>query len=128
MDAALELVWSQSYGAVTIDDICKRAEVKKGSFYYYYDSKEQLAVAALERLWAEDWKPTMDGIFSASIEPLERLNKEIVAALKVKAVADKVLALGGEPAPMTPAEFDKFVRKEIALNAEIVKASGYKPQ
>jgi hypothetical protein len=29
---------------------------------------------------------------------------------------------------MTPAEFDKFVRKEIALNAEIVKASGYKPQ
>lgn len=73
MDAALELVWSQSYGAVTIDDICKRAEVKKGSFYYYYDSKEQLAVAALERMWAEDWKPRMDEIFSASLEPLDRL-------------------------------------------------------
>ena len=29
---------------------------------------------------------------------------------------------------MTPAEFDTFVRKEIAVNAEIVKASGYKPQ
>jgi hypothetical protein len=29
---------------------------------------------------------------------------------------------------MTPSEFDSFVRKEIALNAEIVKASGYKPQ
>lgn len=73
MDAALDLVWSQSYGAVTIDDICKRAEVKKGSFYYYYDSKEQLAVAALDRMWAEDWKPRMDTIFSASIEPLDRL-------------------------------------------------------
>jgi TetR/AcrR family transcriptional repressor of nem operon len=73
MDAALDLVWSQSYGAVTIDDICKRAEVKKGSFYYYYDSKEQLAVAALDRMWAEDWKPRMDAIFSASIEPLDRL-------------------------------------------------------
>jgi TetR/AcrR family transcriptional regulator, transcriptional repressor for nem operon len=73
MDAALELVWSQSYGAVTIDDICKRAQVKKGSFYYYYDSKEQLAVAALERMWIEDWKPAMDAIFSASIEPLDRL-------------------------------------------------------
>ena len=59
---------------------------------------------------------------------VDRLNREIVAALKVKAVADKIIALGGDPMPMTPAEFDTFVRKEIALNAEIVKASGYKPQ
>jgi tripartite-type tricarboxylate transporter receptor subunit TctC len=71
------------------------------------------------------------GAFAPAKTPkpiVERLNREIVAALKVKAVADKVIALGGEPAPMTPAEFDRFVRKEIALNAEIVKASGYKPQ
>jgi TetR/AcrR family transcriptional repressor of nem operon len=73
MDAALELVWSQSYGAITIDDICKKAEVKKGSFYYFFDSKEQLAVAALDRLWTDDWKPRMDEIFSASVEPLTRL-------------------------------------------------------
>jgi TetR/AcrR family transcriptional regulator, transcriptional repressor for nem operon len=73
MDAALELVWTQSYGVVTIDDICKKAEVKKGSFYYFFDSKEQLAVAALDRLWADDWKPKMDEIFSASVEPLDRL-------------------------------------------------------
>ena len=59
---------------------------------------------------------------------VERLNKEIVAALKVQAVADKIVSLGGAPMPMTPAEFDTFVRKEIAVNAEIVKASGYKPQ
>ena len=29
---------------------------------------------------------------------------------------------------MTPAEFDAFVQGEIALNAKIVKAAGYKPQ
>jgi tripartite-type tricarboxylate transporter receptor subunit TctC len=59
---------------------------------------------------------------------VDRLNREIVAALKVRAVTDKIIALGGDPNPMTPSEFDSFVRKEIALNAEIVKASGYKPQ
>ena len=59
---------------------------------------------------------------------VDRLNREVVAALKVKEVADKIIALGGDPNPMTPAEFDAFVRKEIALNAEIVKASGYVPQ
>ena len=59
---------------------------------------------------------------------VDRLNREIVAALKVQAVADKILALGGAPMAMTPAEFDKFVRREIAVNAEVVKASGFKPQ
>jgi tripartite-type tricarboxylate transporter receptor subunit TctC len=59
---------------------------------------------------------------------VDRLNREIVAALAVKEVADKVIALGGVPMSMTSAKFDSFVRKELAVNAEIVKASGYKPQ
>jgi tripartite-type tricarboxylate transporter receptor subunit TctC len=58
---------------------------------------------------------------------VERLNREVIAALKVKEVADKIIALGGSTMPMTTTEFDAFVKKEIALNAEIVKASGYQP-
>lgn len=73
MDAALDLIWEESYGAVTIDDICKRAEVKKGSFYYFFDSKATLAVAALERMWTDDWKPHLDAQFSSSVNPLTRL-------------------------------------------------------
>jgi tripartite-type tricarboxylate transporter receptor subunit TctC len=59
---------------------------------------------------------------------VERLNREVVAALHVKETADRIIALGGSPMPMTPAEFDAFVRREIALKGEIVKASGYQPQ
>lgn len=73
MDAALDLIWEESYGAVTIDDICKRADVRKGSFYYFFNSKSQLAVAALERLWEQTWKPTLDSVFSSSSDPLTRL-------------------------------------------------------
>lgn len=73
MDAALDLIWEESYGAVTIDDICKRADVKKGSFYYFFSSKSELAVAALERMWQEESKPKMDGLFSPSIDPLTRI-------------------------------------------------------
>lgn len=73
MDAALDLIWEESYGAITIDDICKRADVKKGSFYYFFSSKSELAIAALERLWQEESKPKMDGLFSPSIEPLTRI-------------------------------------------------------
>lgn len=73
MDAAFDLMWEESYGGVTIDDICKRADVRKGSFYYFYKSKADLAVAALERVWNEEWQPRMDRAFSPSIDPLERL-------------------------------------------------------
>jgi TetR/AcrR family transcriptional repressor of nem operon len=73
MDAALDLIWSESYGGVTIDDICQRAEVKKGSFYYFFKSKAELAVAALERMWCDETKPLMDSLFSPSVEPLARI-------------------------------------------------------
>jgi TetR/AcrR family transcriptional repressor of nem operon len=73
MTAALDLMWEESYGAVTIDDICKRADVKKGSFYYFFKSKADLAVAALEKLWTDEWKPRLDEQFSPSVEPLDRI-------------------------------------------------------
>ena len=73
MTAARDLMWEESYGSVTIDDICKRADVKKGSFYYFFESKAALAVAALEKLWSDVWKPAMDARFSPSVEPLERI-------------------------------------------------------
>ena len=75
MDAALDLMWEESYGAVTIDDVCRRAEVKKGSFYYFFESKAHLAVAALEKMWLNDWKPTLDAKFSSSLDPTTRLTE-----------------------------------------------------
>jgi hypothetical protein len=43
-------------------------------------------------------------------------------------VAVKIDNLGGEPMPMPAAAFDAFLRKEIQLNVDVVKASGFKPQ
>ncbi len=72
MDAALSLMWEESYGAVSVDDICRRADVRKGSFYYYFASKSELAVSALERMWQEQ-KRQLDGWFAADKNPLERM-------------------------------------------------------
>jgi TetR/AcrR family transcriptional repressor of nem operon len=71
--AALDLIWSRSYGVVTIDAICEKAGVKKGSFYYFFESKSDLAVAALNESWESRGKPKWDGYFSASVPPLERI-------------------------------------------------------
>src|SRR4051812_17245838 len=74
MDAVMELIWEQSYGAVTIEAICDKAGVKKGSFYYFFDSKSDLTAAALKSSWDER-KPAMDAAFSPATPPLERLMK-----------------------------------------------------
>ena len=39
LEAAIDLIWKSSYGAVSVDDICAKAGVNKGSFYYAFKSK-----------------------------------------------------------------------------------------
>jgi TetR/AcrR family transcriptional regulator, transcriptional repressor for nem operon len=72
MDAVLELIWTGSYGSTTIDLICEKAGVKKGSFYYFFESKAELAAVAIEADW-EKRRPQLDSVFSPTIPPLERL-------------------------------------------------------
>jgi TetR/AcrR family transcriptional regulator, transcriptional repressor for nem operon len=74
MDAVLELIWTGSYGSTTIDHICEKAGVKKGSFYHFFDSKSVLAVEALDTSW-QVTRAELDTIFSATVPPLERLQK-----------------------------------------------------
>ena len=72
MMAVLELIWTGSYGSTTIDLICDKAGVRKGSFYYFFDSKCELAAAALDSDWQKR-RPALDALFSPTIPPLERL-------------------------------------------------------
>lgn len=74
MDAVMELIWTGSYGSTTIDQICDKAGVKKGSFYYFFESKAQLALEAFDTSWKTK-QGELDQIFSATVPPLERLQK-----------------------------------------------------
>jgi TetR/AcrR family transcriptional repressor of nem operon len=69
---AMQLIWESSYGAVSVDDICRKAGVNKGSFYHFFRSKSDLAVAAMEADWQEK-RACLDEIFSPQVPPLERL-------------------------------------------------------
>jgi len=88
-DAALEMIWENSYGATSVDAICDKAGVKKGSFYYFFKSKSELAAAALDADWQKH-QGKLDGIFSPTVPPLERFRHyfefsyEVLAALKRK--------------------------------------------
>src|ERR1700675_1503824 len=68
-DAALDLMWENSYGTTSVDAICERAGAKKGSFYYFFKSKSELTAAALEAEWNKN-KAKMDAFFSPTVHPL----------------------------------------------------------
>jgi TetR/AcrR family transcriptional regulator, transcriptional repressor for nem operon len=74
LQTAVTLIWESSYGSISVDDICNRAAVNKGSFYYAFKSKSDLAAAAFEDHWNKK-RALMDEIFSSQVPPLERVER-----------------------------------------------------
>ena len=70
-----------------------------------------------------------DGLFAPVGLPRDlvtKLNGDIVAALGAPDTKDRITSLGAEPAPMSPEQFGRYVREEIAKWAKVVKESGAK--
>lgn len=71
-EAVIDLIWLGSFAGTTIEDICEKAGVKKGSFYYFYESKSALVLAALEEMH-DAWITRLNQEFSPLHSGLERL-------------------------------------------------------
>ncbi len=57
---------------------------------------------------------------------VDRLHAETTKVLALPEVQAKLAAQGVEPAPLSPAEMDVMIAREIALNLKIAKAAGLK--
>ncbi|MEV4171335.1 TetR/AcrR family transcriptional regulator [Nonomuraea sp. NPDC049709] len=74
LGAARALIELRGYSALGVAEICKAAGVPKGSFYYFFESKEALALAVIDEHWAGQeraWKEVLAG----EAEPLQRLRR-----------------------------------------------------
>jgi len=61
LDAALAVIREKGYVATTVDELCARAGVAKGSFFHHFPGKEALAVAA-----ANYWSVTTSALFASA--------------------------------------------------------------
>ncbi|HEY1807061.1 MAG TPA: TetR/AcrR family transcriptional regulator [Acidobacteriaceae bacterium] len=73
LDAALQVIREKGYQATRVEDVCEVAGLTKGSFFYHFKTKEELAVAA-----AEHWSAMTGALFAAAPyqalrDPLERV-------------------------------------------------------
>jgi tripartite-type tricarboxylate transporter receptor subunit TctC len=60
-------------------------------------------------------------------EIVEKLNREVNAALADPAMRKRFAAIGGEPLPGSPAAFSALIAAETAKWAKVVRAAGIKP-
>ncbi len=73
IEAALTLMLAKGYPATTVDEICEAAVVSKGSFYHFFPTKEDLALAALEAYSQRGFQALQSGSYAGLDDPLERL-------------------------------------------------------
>ena len=75
LDVAQRLVESKGYEAMSIQDVLDALEVSKGAFYHYFDSKQALLEAVVER-FADGAMATMAPILNdPKLPALERLER-----------------------------------------------------
>lgn len=74
--AAQGLVYSKGYERMSIQDILDALHISKGAFYHYFDSKQSLLEALVDRMLQEAWPillPIVDDPSMGALEKLRRL-------------------------------------------------------
>ncbi len=75
MEKAGLLFWQHSYEAVSVAEICDCAEVKKGSFYHFFSSKEALLMEILAQAWEHYRECLLNAAFEPDIPPVARFER-----------------------------------------------------
>ncbi len=73
LEKGVEIIWSKGYNGTSVNDIVKAADVPKGSFYFYFDSKEDFAIKALDKYFTMQFSPALDILQNSDGSPKERL-------------------------------------------------------
>jgi TetR/AcrR family transcriptional repressor of nem operon len=73
LDATLKVVRTKGYCATRIEDVCAEAGLTKGSFFYHFKSKEDLALAAVAHWDAYSARTFAAAPYHDAVDPLSRL-------------------------------------------------------
>lgn len=80
LDAAKRLMVTKGFAATTVDEICDEAKLTKGSFFHYFESKDQLGQVLLERFCA-DAQQMHEACYGVEADPLKRVYQYIDGAI-----------------------------------------------
>lgn len=122
LDKGIELLWAKGYNATSVNDIVKLADIPKGSFYFYFDSKEDFVVQAIEKYFNQQFVPAFEILQNKEQSPKERLLAfyEFRADTLTEELKCKMGCLGCNLANEV-AEHSEAIRTMIATKGSLIK-------
>src|SRR6476619_1192243 len=118
VDAGAMLLAERPREALTVDAVVEAADVAKGTFYYHFQSIDELAAAVGEKL-GESFDAVLTPVRLAIQDPAERLSFAFLRFLE-KAISDPDWARLVLQSSQSPTEFARAIRTN--LKADIVEA------
>jgi AcrR family transcriptional regulator len=124
LDAVDRLLARYGYQKMTVDDVAREAGIAKGTLYAYFKSKEEVALATIDRtidLLVEE----LHKIAHSGLPPVDRLQKMLVfrilflfdrAQERSYALDDMYMALR----PQYKAHRDRYVQSEVQVFSEVL--------
>lgn len=77
LDCAAKLFMIKGYESTSVNTILKEIGIAKGTFYYYFDSKEEVMDGVVMRFVDEELKYAQSILADDSITPIEKLIKAL---------------------------------------------------
>lgn len=122
IEKGMMLLWRKGYNATSVKDIVEAAQVPKGSFYFYFDSKEDFAVKALEMYFSKNFPPALEILQDKTVGPKQRLiNFYEFRAHIIKEEFDCKMGCMGCNMANEMAEHSEAIRKTIENKVNLVK-------
>jgi len=84
LDTAQQLFFTQGYDQTSVEAIIRKMGLSKGTFYYYFKSKEDLLDKLIERLSKNILKEVRKIVEEDELNAIEKLNKAFIATRTVK--------------------------------------------
>ena len=79
LDVAQRLIYTKGYEQMTIQDILSDLQISKGAFYHYFDSKQALLEAIIERMQQEVEQIVQPIVQDPQLSALEKLHRFFAA-------------------------------------------------
>jgi TetR/AcrR family transcriptional repressor of nem operon len=74
IEATTSLILKQGFNATTLDEICAKAGVAKGSFFYHFENKDDIG-QAVAKAWGEFGQAMYAKAWKKPGEPLEEIHR-----------------------------------------------------
>src|SRR5262245_33889036 len=85
LDAAARVMLRKGFEAGSVADICKASGLTKGSFFHYFQSKEDLAVEAVNRFYQRNHEAFKAAPYQKLADPLKRIQGFLDLVIRMSA-------------------------------------------